>query len=378
MNTRFLVHTILAVASLASFNASAADLKEVYERAITSDPLIREADANRLAARESKPQAIAALLPQIEGAGRYNDTESDGTSVDINPPNPPAPFDRLTEGNDTTLGPDPAPERVPLGELGHAAARGFRAGPGGGRLSRGAAGPDPAHVGSVLQRARRAGHARSRAGRARRDRAPARAIRKALRSGTHRGHGRPGRKGGVRFRDGRADPGQAQSRDHRRDPARADRRRLRRTREAGQRHAACGTESGQRRGLGEACDGAECAPDLEPTRGRRRAAQHQHRARRPLPEHRFPGSKSWFESESAIHRHGRPAKGDSDFEDTVYRRPADGPDLLRRRQRPPASARRSTGTSRPASGSNARRAKQNARHGTPTSASIPKSRACSR
>ncbi len=102
MNTRFLVYTILAVASLASFNAAAADLKEVYERAITSDPLIREADANRLAARESKPQAISALLPQIEGSGEYSDFESDGTSVDINPPNPPTPFDRLSKGNSTT------------------------------------------------------------------------------------------------------------------------------------------------------------------------------------------------------------------------------------------------------------------------------------
>lgn len=102
MNTRFLVHTILATASLASFNAAAADLKEVYERAVTSDPLIREADANRLAARESRPQAIAALLPRLDGSGQYNDTESDGTSVDISPPNPPTPFDRLTRGNDTT------------------------------------------------------------------------------------------------------------------------------------------------------------------------------------------------------------------------------------------------------------------------------------
>jgi outer membrane protein len=102
MNTRFLVHSILAVASLASFSATAADLKEVYERALANDPLIREADANRLAARESKPQAIAALLPQVQGLGQYRDTESDGTSVDINPPNPPAPFDRLTKGNDTT------------------------------------------------------------------------------------------------------------------------------------------------------------------------------------------------------------------------------------------------------------------------------------
>ncbi len=101
MNTRFLVQTILAVASLASFTAAAADLKEVYERAITNDPQIREADANRLAARESKPQAISALLPQIEGTGQYQDFESDGTSVDINPPNPPAPFDRLATGNNS-------------------------------------------------------------------------------------------------------------------------------------------------------------------------------------------------------------------------------------------------------------------------------------
>ena len=30
MNTRFLVHTILAAASLAAFNAGAADLQDVY------------------------------------------------------------------------------------------------------------------------------------------------------------------------------------------------------------------------------------------------------------------------------------------------------------------------------------------------------------
>ena len=65
MNTRLLVRAILAAASLSAFNAAAADLKEVYERALTSDPLIREAEANRLATRESKPQAVASLLPQI-------------------------------------------------------------------------------------------------------------------------------------------------------------------------------------------------------------------------------------------------------------------------------------------------------------------------
>ena len=81
MNTRFLVHTILAVASLASFSASGADLKDVYERATTSDPLIREADANRLAARESKPQAIATLLPQIAANANQNEDESEGSQT---------------------------------------------------------------------------------------------------------------------------------------------------------------------------------------------------------------------------------------------------------------------------------------------------------
>ncbi|MEX0735597.1 MAG: TolC family outer membrane protein [Steroidobacteraceae bacterium] len=104
MNTRLFVHAILAAASFASLHASAADLKDVYELARTNDPLIREAEANRLAARESKPQAVAALLPQIEGSGQYNDAESDGTGLDINPPNPPTSFDRLSQGTSTNWG----------------------------------------------------------------------------------------------------------------------------------------------------------------------------------------------------------------------------------------------------------------------------------
>jgi outer membrane protein len=83
MNTRFLVHAVLASASLACFNASAADLKEVYERALTSDPLIREADANRLATRESKPQAVATLLPQLTASASYQDNRSVGSQTFI-------------------------------------------------------------------------------------------------------------------------------------------------------------------------------------------------------------------------------------------------------------------------------------------------------
>ncbi len=92
MNTRFLVHTILAAAMLTGLNAEAADLQDVYKRALASDPLIREADANRLAARESKPQAIAALLPQVNADGTWNDTvDSNRTGTFIEPGQPPTP-----------------------------------------------------------------------------------------------------------------------------------------------------------------------------------------------------------------------------------------------------------------------------------------------
>ena len=99
MNTRFLVHTILAAASLTSLGASAADLKDVYERALTNDPVIREADALRLAARESRPQAIGALLPQVAASGRYNDEESDSSGAFVQPGNPPTPEIRDSDGN---------------------------------------------------------------------------------------------------------------------------------------------------------------------------------------------------------------------------------------------------------------------------------------
>jgi len=39
----------------------------VFEDAVHNDPVIRQADANRLAAREARPQAWAAVLPQLNG-----------------------------------------------------------------------------------------------------------------------------------------------------------------------------------------------------------------------------------------------------------------------------------------------------------------------
>jgi outer membrane protein len=66
---------------LATAAADAADLVTVYQRAVQNDPQIREADANRLASRESKPQALAALLPQINVNGSAEKFKSDGSSL---------------------------------------------------------------------------------------------------------------------------------------------------------------------------------------------------------------------------------------------------------------------------------------------------------
>lgn len=75
---------LFAACSLILANASnAADLLAVYQQALQNDPQIREADANRLASRESKPQALAALLPQISANGQYTkiDEESGRTTL---------------------------------------------------------------------------------------------------------------------------------------------------------------------------------------------------------------------------------------------------------------------------------------------------------
>jgi outer membrane protein len=60
--------SILALALLASAGVAAAkDLAGVFEDASHNDPVIRQADANRLAAREARPQAWSAVLPQLTG-----------------------------------------------------------------------------------------------------------------------------------------------------------------------------------------------------------------------------------------------------------------------------------------------------------------------
>lgn len=68
---------LLALGSGAVF---AEDLMEVYQRALVNDPVIRQADANRRAALENRPQAIASLLPQLQATAGYQLSERDGFS----------------------------------------------------------------------------------------------------------------------------------------------------------------------------------------------------------------------------------------------------------------------------------------------------------
>ncbi|HYM42083.1 MAG TPA: TolC family outer membrane protein [Steroidobacteraceae bacterium] len=59
--------------------AQTKDLLGVFEDALQNDPVIRQADANRRAARESKPQALAALLPQLNGTATVTRDHNTGT-----------------------------------------------------------------------------------------------------------------------------------------------------------------------------------------------------------------------------------------------------------------------------------------------------------
>ncbi len=68
---------------LLAFSATAAaeDLLTVYDTALQNDPQIREANANRLAARESRPQAWANVLPSLNGSAARTRTWADGTGT---------------------------------------------------------------------------------------------------------------------------------------------------------------------------------------------------------------------------------------------------------------------------------------------------------
>jgi outer membrane protein len=84
------------ILSLFAGSAPAADLMAVYQRALQNDPQLREAEATRLAALEAKPQALSALLPQLNGNGQISRERDTGTqnttqSVTLPPCSPGLP-----------------------------------------------------------------------------------------------------------------------------------------------------------------------------------------------------------------------------------------------------------------------------------------------
>src|SRR5450755_5167064 len=81
--------------------APAADLLTVYQRALQNDPQLREAEANRLAALEAKPQALSALLPQLNGSGVVT-RERDAGLIDSTTPISPGVFTDYSIGRVNT------------------------------------------------------------------------------------------------------------------------------------------------------------------------------------------------------------------------------------------------------------------------------------
>ena len=71
----------LAIALLLTSTINAESLVETYDKALRSDPAIREAEARMMATLEKKPQARATLLPQLGLGGNLTNRISDGIST---------------------------------------------------------------------------------------------------------------------------------------------------------------------------------------------------------------------------------------------------------------------------------------------------------
>lgn len=90
MDLRAATLAMFVASALCADAATAADLLEVYEQARTRDPQFLEAAELRTAALEAKPQARAALLPQVFAGGEIETRETDGsgTFLQVIDPNP--------------------------------------------------------------------------------------------------------------------------------------------------------------------------------------------------------------------------------------------------------------------------------------------------
>ncbi|UCG73160.1 MAG: TolC family outer membrane protein [Chromatiales bacterium] len=78
---RMLPPLLLATVTIAGAPAHATDLIEIYAQALTSDPQLREAEASLQATLQRKPQAIAALLPQVSAGWTYDDNKNNTRAI---------------------------------------------------------------------------------------------------------------------------------------------------------------------------------------------------------------------------------------------------------------------------------------------------------
>ena len=83
--------SLAILAGALTHGAVGKDLIGVYDDALRSDPQLRGADANRLASRESRPQAIASLLPQVTGTGAYTRDHNSGVQENVYQQSPTSP-----------------------------------------------------------------------------------------------------------------------------------------------------------------------------------------------------------------------------------------------------------------------------------------------
>ena len=71
----------VAAALVVGTPAHAENLIDVYQAALRSDPVLREAEARRMAALEAKPQARGLLFPQVNVNGQYATRNGDSTAL---------------------------------------------------------------------------------------------------------------------------------------------------------------------------------------------------------------------------------------------------------------------------------------------------------
>ena len=83
MNRFFLPALLAGLVCAAPPLAVAEDLLAIYDRAVQSDPILKEAESNLYATREVKPQAKALLLPNIGVSGdvTYNNIRTRGNNA---------------------------------------------------------------------------------------------------------------------------------------------------------------------------------------------------------------------------------------------------------------------------------------------------------